>query len=269
MQPLTCFPLKLAVASFLTVVSSLASAEKNDVIVTDRPDFVESADVVGKGRFQAEMSLAVDRTRHDAFKERNVSTPVLLRMGTGADWELRLETDGLIVQHMNDLAQGNRTTNRGYGDVSVGAKWHLLDENGAAPAVAVLAHVDLDSGSSAFRGNGLRPSLRVVAEWDLPNDMSLGIMPGIMRDRNAAGKRFMSGVFGVVIGKSLTEQTRAFVEIALPQIARAENGGSIASLDIGLAHLLSDRCQIDTAIYKGLNRRTADLTWTIGLSTKF
>jgi hypothetical protein len=51
----------------------------------------------------------------------------------------------------------------------------------------VLAHADLPSGSRALRGEGVRPSLRVSAEWDLPADLSLGVMPGIAVDRNAQG----------------------------------------------------------------------------------
>jgi hypothetical protein len=132
-----------------------------------------------------------------------------------------------------------------------------------------LAHVDLDSGSTAFRGNDLRPSLRIVAEWNLPAGLSLGVMPGLSFDKDQNGNRNWNGIFATVLGKSLSEQTRVFVEIALPQIARSQHGGTVATLDIGMAYLLSPKWQIDTALYKGLNKNTADLTWTAGLSSKF
>lgn len=256
-------------AGLLMMLANTASAEEKDVIVTDRPDFVESSDVVGKGRFQAETGVAIERTRRDTNKTHVMATPVLLRMGTGAAWELRVETDGRIVQRTDDLTQGTRTTEHGYADTSVGAKWHVMDESGTSPSVGVLAHLDLDSGSAAFRGNGLRPSLRVVAEWDLPAGLSLGVMPGLTFDKDQNGERSWNGIFAAVLGKSLNEQTRVFVEVALPQVARTQHGGTVATLDVGMAYLLSPTWQIDTALYKGLNKNTADLTWTVGLSSKF
>ena len=262
-------PTNAILAALMLAIMRVASAEEKDSIVTDRPDFVESSDVVGNGRFQAETGLLIERTRRDTYKTRAMSTPVLLRIGTGDAWELRVETDGRIIQHSDDMAQGTRVTERGYADVSLGAKWHVMDEHDSSPSIGLLAHIDIDSGSSSFRGNGWRPSLRMVAEWDLPAGLSLGVMPGLAMDKNQEGKRNWTGIFAAVLGKSLTDQTRAFVEIALPQIARARHGGNVATLDIGIAHLLSPRWQIDAALYKGLNRNTADLTATIGLSSKF
>ena len=256
-------------AGLLMALASTASAEEKDVIVTDRPDFVESSEVVGTGRFQAEVGIAIERTRRDTTKTHTMTTPVLLRIGTGATWELRVETDGRLVQHSDDLTQGTRTTDRGYADTSIGAKWHVVDGNGTSPSVGVLAHVDIDNGSAPFRGSGLRPSLRAVAEWDLPAGLSLGVMPGLTFDKDQNGKRSWNGIFATTLGKSLTEQTRVFTEIALPQIARAQHGGTVATLDFGIAHLLSPKWQIDMAFYKGLNKNTADLTWTAGLSSKF
>ncbi|MEB0134716.1 transporter [Actimicrobium sp. CCC2.4] len=269
MQKKTCSSCNALFSGLLMMLASIAIAEEKDVIVTDRPDFVESSDVVGKGRFQAETGVALERTRRDTNKTRVMTTPILLRIGTGATWELRVETDGRIVQRTDDLTQGTRTTDRGYADTSIGAKWHVMDESGTSPSVGVLAHVDLDSGSAAFRGSGLRPSLRAVAEWDLPAGLSLGVMPGLTFDKDQNGERSWNGIFAAVLGKSLSEQTRVFVEIALPQIARSRHGGTVATLDVGMAYLLSPTWQIDTALYKGLNKNTANLTWTVGLSSKF
>jgi hypothetical protein len=68
--------------------------------------------------------------------------------------------------------------------------------------MAWLAHVDLDTGSTAFRGQGLRPSLRFVAEWDLPDDMSIGVMPGLVADKAEDGSRFTAGIFAVTLAKA-------------------------------------------------------------------
>jgi hypothetical protein len=262
------FQPRLLAAVLSALCSSMTHAEQADTIVTDRPDFVESSNVVGKGRFQLETSVLAERKRDDVSRDTTLSTPTLLRVGLNDVLELRFETDGRTVARSTDSASGFRTVQAGYSDTSIGVKWHLADEHEGAPSLAVLVHGDLPSGSSGMRGDGVRPSLRLSAEWELPGEMSLGVMPGIASDRNAQGGRFHYGIFGAVLGKDFTETTRGFVEIATPQVARAADGGTLATFDIGAAWLLSPSCQLDTMLSRGLNRRTADLSWTVGLSIK-
>lgn len=256
-------------ATLISVGSHAAYAGEKDEIVTDRPDFVESSEVVGKGRFQFETSLQIERNKADGRRDRTFSMPTLLRLGVSDTLELRLETDGRTVFRSEDASTGQRETMRGYSDVALGAKWHLLDRNGSVPSVGLLFDVTLDSGSKAFRGEGLRPSLRVPIEWDLPNDLSVGLMPGLTFDKRQDGKRFTSGIFAAVLGKGWTDRFRTFVEVAASQITRSENGGNIVTFDVGAAYLLTDLVQIDTALYRGLNKNTPDLALTVGLSVKF
>jgi hypothetical protein len=238
-------------------------AAEGDTITTDRPDFVESSAVVGKGRFQFETSIAGERDRDGTQVLRSTATPTLLRFGVSDSLELRVESDGRM--HAWSDAAGSA---RGFADTSLGIKWHAADAQGNAPSVGILVHADLPSGSAQFRREGVRPSLRVVGEWELPDDMSVGVMPGISSETTEDGRRFTNGIFGVVIGKAWNPRFRSFVELSAPRIARARDGGSLLSFDAGIAYLLTDNCQVDTAFSRGLNRRTPDLSWTVGLSFK-
>lgn len=248
------------------LAAGAASAASEDKISTDRPDFPESSTVVGNGRLQVETSIAGERDHADGVRSRRYATPTLIRYGVGDTLELRLETDGRIVEHLHDDASGIGSTQRGFADTALGVKWHVLDPQGQQPSVAVLLHADLPSGSRAFRGDGVRPSLRVAAEWELPADLSLGVMPGISYEKDAAGRRYANGIFGIVLGKEWTQQVRSFVGLSAPQIAHARNGGSVTTVDIGAAYLLNRDMQIDTAIMHGLNRNAPDLGWTVGFS---
>ena len=245
----------------LVLLAPMTATAADDGIVTDRPDFVESSNVVGRGRFQIETSVLAERDKQDGMRARTYSTPTLLRYGVSDVLELRVETDGRTVEHA-----GGSTA--GYADTALGVKWHVQDEAAGRPSVGVLLHADLPSGSRAWRGQGVRPSLRVAAEWELPGGMSLGVMPGVGQERTDAGKRYGYGIVGVVLGKELTPQWRAFVEVAAPQIARSADGGTVATFDAGMAWLLSERCQLDTMLALGLNRRSPDAALTVGLSFK-
>lgn len=245
----------LAVMLMLAAACTARAAE-GDSIATDRPDFVESSEVVGKGRVQLETSFARERSG-PAY---TTSTPTLLRVGVSDTIELRLEGDGRVHQR-SDGANA-----RGYADASIGVKWHVADASGQAPSLGILLHADLPSGSASLRGRGVRPSLRVAAEWELPADMSVGVMPGLSYETDDSGRRFANGIFGVVLGKELTPRWRAFVELSSPQIASARHGGSQASVDAGASYQVNPNLQLDFAIVRGLNKRTPDASWTVGLS---
>ena len=239
----------------------------DDSIATDRPDFVESSNVVGRGRLQVETSFLLERDRNGAAHTRVLSTPTLLRIGAGDSVELRVETDGRGIAHESG-ADGARSTAAAWNDTAVGLKWHVADGGGALPSVGVLLHADLASGSGAVRGDGVRPSLRMVGEWEFADGMSLGLMPGVGVERNEAGARYRYGILGLVVGKELSERVRGFAEIAMPQIAHVRDGGTQASFDLGAAWLLSDGVQVDAMFARGLNSRTPDLALTVGLSFK-
>ena len=249
----------------LLMVASHAVAADEDSIATDRPDFVESSNVVGKSRFQVETSIGLDRDRADGVREHTWSSPTLLRYGISDTWEVRMESDGAMRQRFTSEATGLRQSERGYGDLSLGLKWHALDASGNAPSVGLLFHADLDSGSAPFRGQGTRPSARMVAEWEFSNDVSLGLMPGVGYERDGGGT---FGILGVVVGKGWNDQLRSFIELSSPRIAGNADGGTEASATVGMAYLITNNVQVDSAVSRGLNRRTPDLSFTVGLSFK-
>jgi len=78
---------------------------------------------------------------------------------------------------------------------------------------------DTPSGARQFKGSGIRPSLRSVITWDLPQDLALGLMPGIKYDSGEDGHRFTSAIFGAVLNKRFSDRIRAFVELSASQIA--------------------------------------------------
>jgi hypothetical protein len=261
--------LRLHPALAIVLVAALPAGPAGaEALVTDRPDFVESSRTVAPGEFQIETSFAQETNRRVAgTKEVTSSTPTLLRYGIAKNWELRVETDGAARRRTQ--SEGSTRRSSGVFDSSVGVKWHSLDPEGARPSMGWLAHADLPTGTGEFKGRGVRPSLRAVFEWELPGEMSLGVMPGVISDTTAGNRRFTAGILGVVLGKSWTESFRTFVEAAGQQLASTRNGGSVVTWDVGGAWLVNDRVQLDAAYYGGANKNTPNGAWTVGLSVKF
>ena len=251
------------------IISALAAEGPEDQIVTDRPDFVESSATVGKGRFQLETSVAGIHDRDGTLRQDVLGTPTLLRFGVAETWELRLETDGYTRQHTDDTSAPPSQTVYGFGDSELGVKWHMQDRGAGRPSVAWLLHVGFPSGSQSLRSPGIRPSLRTSMEWDLPNDSSIGVMPGVMRKSRDDGHGYVAGILGVSLGHNFTERLHSFLEVAAPQLARPPDGGNIVTYDFGFSYLITPKVQVDSAVFVGANNHTPDVAWTIGLSAKF
>lgn len=121
MKPCSPRSLLAAIALAARAIAIPASAAGDDPIATDRPDFVESSAVVGKGRLQVETSVAVDRSSANGERETVWSTPTLLRVGVSDTIELRVESDG-VVRRRTSAPGSPAATERGYADLSLGMK---------------------------------------------------------------------------------------------------------------------------------------------------
>jgi len=242
----------------------LPGAAFSQTIVTDRPDFVEAASTVGKGSVQFEGAVAFFETETAGTEVEDFGTPFLLRVGFAEAWEFRVETFGYA--RSTEKVGTSEVTSQGISDIALGVKWAFFaPESGNAPAMAALVHADLPTGSDDFQGDGTRPSLRISAEWDLGSDWGIGIMPGIRYDQ-VGGERFVSGVFGAVVGKGLTDSFRVFAEIAYEQIAKDQDGGNVGFIDFGGTFLLNPRWQLDAAVIVGITDPAIDYGFTFGVS---
>lgn len=250
----------------LLLFTPAISAKEAPVISTDRPDFVEASLTVGKGYFQIETSVNSERTEVAGVKTTILAMPTLLRYGFAEAWELRLETEAFQLEEEETTG-----TTQGFSDISLGVKWHTHDgEVGTAmPSIGWLVHADLDSGSAGFSGHGVRPSFRAVAEWELPDGFSLGVMPGVIYDNDDKARRFTAGIFAAVVGKAWTDKFKTFLEFAGQQLAAKKHGGNIITYNVGGAYLLRNNLQVDTAVSLGTTVNSPDISWTVGVSTYF
>jgi len=252
--------LALALAAFATPAFA-----DDEPISTDRPDFVESSDTVGAGHVQLETSVAWERTRAAGVATTTWSTPTLLRIGAGERWELRVETDGW--QRVRD--GGDPGTASGFSDLSLGVKYHIAMAGPAGASMAWLVHADLPSGAHPLRGEGVRPSVRLAAEWELPHDNAIGVMPGVIHDTDDLGRRFDAGLLAVTFGHAWSPRARTFVEVAGEQFAPHKHGGNVATFDTGATWLLSQNTQVDIAGSFGLTEAAPDAALTLGWSHRW
>lgn len=262
--------LRIAVL-LLTVFTLPLAVHAAKPIDTDGPDFVESSEVVGKGRFQFETDVVSERDRRSSVRRTTFGTPTLLRLGVSDSVELRLETEGWMRVSNASAGGASASTVRSTGNTALGVKWHSQDRDTStqAPAVSWILHFEAPTGTNEFKGRGITSSLRSVITWALPHDLALGLMPGLKYGAAPDGHRYASGILGVVLNKQWTETFRTFVENASPQIARSRDGGVIMSWDVGAAYLITNDWQIGLRAGVAANRNTPTSQLLFELAGRF
>lgn len=260
--------MRISLAAAVVLAATAGPAWAKDELVTDRPDVSESSEVVGKGRYQVETSVVSARDQQAGTRVRMLNTPTLLRIGIAEQFELRIESEGYTRLRADGAAPARAS---GMADTALGIKWHMQDgdDDDFVPSVAWLLHADFATGAKAFRGQGVRPSLRMVAEWELPQGWSVGAMPGVFSEKNEAGERYTAGLLALVLGKDFTPQWRGFVEYSLDQLASARHGGNVTSWDAGVAYVLNKDVQLDFSISRGISKSAVDASVGVGLSVRY
>ena len=152
-------------------------------------------------------------------------------------------------------------------DLSLGARWRVLhgDVSSHVPSAAWMPDLQTADAHAA----ALRPTMSLSGEWALPNDFSLGVMPGMVVDYSNEGRRQATGTFAVTLGKSWSPQWRTFVDMARDRAATQQLAGVTTSVDAGITFVATPSMQIDFAVTRGLSDTAPPFQAGLGVSSSF
>ncbi|HEX4498462.1 MAG TPA: transporter [Thermoanaerobaculia bacterium] len=236
-------------------------------LVTDRPGFLLSSLTVGRGVLQTEWSLpAVTLNSGAGVDTRLTSLFGLLRYGVTQNFELRL--DSPVYNESRLSVNGRSATERGYGDVEVGAKWHLFDNQGARPSFALIPSVILPTGEKSFTADDPVYQLNAMAEWNLASGWGIGALAGYLNGPSGDG-RYGQETFGFSLGRSLpSPKWSAYGEAVY--VATDLDGASDSSfLGGGIKYLVSNDFQLDLSFDRGLTADSPDWLLAFGIAARF
>jgi hypothetical protein len=159
----------------------------------------------------------------------------------------------------------------GFSDLSLGARWRVLqgDADSRVPLVSWMADVHPVSAASLANGSALRPSMHLSAEWALSEDLTFGLMPGIALDVDRDGRRLATGSVAVTLGKEWSPGVRTFVDMARDRLPVAQGGGNSTTVDAGITVMTSPTTQLDFALARGLSPAAPALQAGVGVSSSF
>jgi hypothetical protein len=249
-------PILRAILIATLLLPAGALAWQPSPIVTDRPGFLFSSLTVSRGVFQTEWGIpAVTLDNSGGVGTRFTSLFGLVRYGVTRNFELRL--DSPIYNESRVRADGRTSTDRGYGDLEVGAKWHLLDNQGARPSFALIPSVILPTGQKGFTAGDPVYQLNVMAEWNLPKGWGAAALAGYLNGH------YSQETFAVSLGRSLpSPKWSAYGEAVYVTTDSSFLGG-------GIKYLISNNAQLDLSFDRGLTADSPDWLLGFGIAARF
>ena len=252
------------IAVILLVATSLEAQERENNIITDRPDVAESSVVVGKNRFQWETGFQWNSDKVGTTTTRNYNFPTLFRYGV-IDW-LEARVEGNMIQFQT---QTGASTQTGFTDLAFAVKGHLWDNDKWIPSFGLLLSALTPTGKNSFSTNVVEPALKLLADWELPADFAFSANIGFdVPARNGAREKFARLLHATSLVKILPVRQKKFAVFAEMQGVMPVQSSSpnIHTFDTGLTFLLNKDMQLDLSSQIALGNAAADLAMGVGFS---
>jgi hypothetical protein len=250
----------MCAAILMTVRATAAHAQAaapaaRPPLVTDRPDFTESSDVLPRGWLQFESGLTVEYDGSGQLRTRSISAPAaLFRLGLGFRTEFRIGAEGYVIER----AETSRTA--GYSDVEVGAKVRLLHEARHRFDLSLIPMASFPAGDAGLTSDGVDPTLKVTWGRELGAGFWIG---GNLNFSwlSESGSHFSQQALSLSVNRELGRGWSSFAEVyGFSRMTRTEGAG--VTLNGGVVRQFIARMQIDVEAGLGLTPAAPD--WFVG-----
>jgi len=235
-------------------------------LVTDRPDFTESAEVVAPGWLQLETGFETVRYSEQGVQTSVNSAPLpLFRLGLSKRLELRFGGVSYVWQRER-AGGGHRGRIGGVADLEIGAKIKLAEEGSSRPALAVIPLLILPTGSEPVSGSSYDPGIVLAWAKGLPLGFAAGGNVGLAAASDERG-RFLEKAASVSVSRAIAPRGVAgFLETYL--IGPDGRGGRYAwVVTSGVTAPLGRDAQLD--FYLARSMRGPLAYWAFGAGFVF
>jgi hypothetical protein len=244
-----------ALAALVVCCCGIPFAVATDPLVTDRPDFTESAVVVPRGELQVEAGATFERVVDSV--DVVIAPEALLRWGVLNDLELRIG-----APDWQDVS-GRGFDDSGFGDASLGLKWQigpLRDWD-----LALILETTVPTGEDGFTSDAWDPAAILVAGIDLSDSMSFGTQVGMSWESQDDDREALWQATAVV-GVGLAETVGTFFEAAAYD---TYDDDAAVLLHHGSTWEVRPLLQLDIHVAAGLNDAAPDWSLGAGVSSRW
>jgi hypothetical protein len=252
-------PFLLFIPSAIAQPVTQENGEPLPDLVSDRPDFTESTQVVGTNAMQIEAGFAREITAGPDGM-RTISGPFpLIRLGLSRRVEVRFSGDGYAWQSLRATAARGF---RGFSDHAVGAKVKLANESGWRPAMAVIGSVSMPVGDPEVSSRHHDPEFKFCWAHHLPAglDMSGNFNVGSASDERG---RINQGGASLSFARELKYGFSGYAEMYSISLNRDEGRSSI--FNFGFTHGMGRNAQADFTLGKTITGGVTSWYMAVGV----
>ena len=226
-------------------------------LVTDRPDFTESSEVVGRGVLQVESGLTFEDDRQAGERARVVSAPqVLVRVGMTPRFELRFGGDGFVSESIRTAGGAFQTS--GSSDAEIGFKYKLTGSPVAGFDAAILPSLSLPTGRDGLTSDGYDPGVKLTWARELPRGFGLsGNVNGAWL--TVDGRRDWEPSVSVSVSHGFGANWGAYWET----YGFFGEGSCACTFNTGITRGFGENLQLDVEAGRGLTASAPD--WFVGV----
>lgn len=233
-----------------------------------RPGQTTPPCVVAPGSAMVEIGLATwEHSKTDSARDNDLSlSAIALRYGIAPRLELQIGWAGLVVSSHLDYVTQDRSRATNPGDLTVGALYGLLGQDGP---VAIQAFVTLPTGKGAATDGEWSGGVRLPVAIPLANDWQLGLTPEFDLAANSSGHGRHSAFGGAAgISRPISGQISAGVDISVME-DRDPDGSSTSSMtSASIAWQTSPNSQLDFGVGLGLTSSSPRAQIYVGFSKR-
>lgn len=252
----TAYPLfALLMAARVASAQTAPQRTPRPDLITDRPDFTESSEVIPLRWLQFESGVSMETDGPGVLHTRSISAPAaLLRVGLGFRTELRLGAEGYVTERTDS----GRTS--GYSDIELGAKVRLLHEATAGFDLSVIPMLSFPTGKAGFSSEGVDPTIKVTWGRELPAAFWLGGNVNFAW-LTEQGARFSQQALSFSLNREIGAGWNGYAEIyGFSKMTRSEGAG--ITVNGGVSRAFGGRVQIDVEAGRGITSEAPD--WFVG-----
>lgn len=238
-------------------IAAFAQQEKPE-LVTDRPDQTEASTLIPKGALQFETGFVFEKDNGGNSRTENFTwNTSLLKYGISNNLELRLISEYLEQRSRNEESTVDV---KGLSPVAIGFKLKVAEANGVWPQTALIAHVNLKSGSKEFRPDYTAIDFRFTFAHDVGDKFSISYNVGAEWDGIQPEATFL---YTFALGYTVTNRLAVFAETYsfFPEAHKADH-----RFDAGFTFAIAPLVQCDVSGGLGLSENAPDLFVGTGLS---
>jgi len=240
--------MKRSMLLMILILFAGVSTGYSQALVTDRPDFTESATTVPKGSWQFEFGYTFNKDNDYRLKIHTLGE-LLVRFTLVEKLEFRVGVNSYNIQKFEGLPAAGlpRSTVKGFEDMSVGIKYAIIQDN-----VAVIVSSTIPTGAENFGSPKLQPSITLALAKGINETLSIGANLGVA-GLNDGDSNITELSASTSLGISLTEKLGMFVE-CFGLFHSEDDGKDMYYLDTGFTYLVNPTFQLDLRAGKQLNK---------------